>query len=287
MQCINISMTTWSDIELLNAVMESGTLSGAGRLLRIDQTTASRRLSRLEKVLGGALFDRQEGRLVPTPLLLQAEHAILSMADASRVTKAILSKARVELEGRVVISCLGFYATNVLAPHLNKLLERHPKIIVDIASEDRLVNFKKREADIAIRFSWPEESIAVMRRLTCIAFRRYRAKSAATHNVPIVQYTESLEHLPEMQLLSNLRPGIVPLLRADRLDLLANAAVSVGGDVMLPEWMGDNDNRLVRMDDDVVFAERPIFLLIHPDRNKAPSVVAVKEWLLGLRNGLS
>ncbi len=268
MQGLNISMTTWSDIELLNTIMESGTLSGAGRLLQIDQTTASRRLSRLEKILGGALFDRHEGRLVPTPQLLQAEQAILSMADASRATKAILSRARVELAGRVTISCLGFYATNVLAPHLNELLELHPKIVVDIASEDRLVNFEQREADIAVRFAWPEESIAVMRRLASIEFRRYRAKTAAPHNAPIVQYTESLEHLPEMQLLSDLRPDMAPFLRADRLDLLANAAASIGGEVMLPEWIGDNDKRFVRMDDDTVFAERPIILLIHQSARK-------------------
>ena len=32
------SMITWSDIELLNAIMDSGTLPGSGRLLQIDQT---------------------------------------------------------------------------------------------------------------------------------------------------------------------------------------------------------------------------------------------------------
>lgn len=281
-------MTTWSDIELISAILASGTLSGAGRLLQIDQTTASRRLSRLEKMLGGALFDRQDGKLVPTSLLQQAEHAILSMADASAVTKAILSKAQVELAGRVTISCLGFYATNVLAPHLDKLLKLHPKIAVDIISEDRLASFKQREADIAIRFAWPEESIAVMRRLSSVLFRRYRATSIEPHDEHhkslIVQYSESLAHLPEMQLLSNLRPNTEPFLRSDRIDLLANAAASIGAEVMLPEPTGDQDKRFIRMDDDKVFAERPIFLLTHPERKIAPSVVAVKKWLLGLHN---
>ena len=277
-------MTTWSDIELLNAIMNSGTLSGAGRILQIDQTTAARRLSRLEKLLGGALFDRHDGKLHPTPLLLQAEKAILSMADASKVAESILSRAREELAGRVTISCLGFYATNVLAPNLDKLLVLHPKISVDITSEDRMVNFEQREADIAIRFAWPEESDAVMRRLASIKFRRYRALTATLHNAPIAQYTEALAHLPEMRLLSALRPETVPTLRADRLDLLINAATNIGGEVMLPEWMGDGDQRLARTDDDTVFAERPIILLIHPERRNAPSVAAVKDWLYGLHN---
>ena len=53
---------------------------------------------------------------------------------------------------------------------------------------------------------------------------------------------------------------------------------------MLPEWMGDGDSRLERVDDDKVFTERPIMLLVHPDRSKAPSVVAVKNWLYGLHS---
>ncbi|MDB3935624.1 LysR family transcriptional regulator [Granulosicoccus sp.] len=275
-------MPTWNDIELLNAIMESGTLSGAGRMLQIDQTTAARRLSRLEKDLGGALFDRHDGKLNSTTLLMQAEKAILNMADASKAAEAILSRARGELAGRVTISCLGFYATNVLALNLNKLFKFHSKIIIDIVSEDRTVNIEQRQADIAIRFAWPEESNAVMRRLASIKFRRYRALDAAPHNAPIVQYTEALVHLPEMQLMSALRPEAAPILRADRLDLLANAAASIGGEVMLPEWMGDSDQRLARVDDETSFAERPIILLVHPERRKAPSVAAVKDWLYGL-----
>lgn len=277
-------MVKWNDIELLSAVIESGTLSGAARLLHINQTTASRRLSRLEKTLGGALFDRRDAKLVPTPQLLLAEQAILSMADASRVAKTILANARVELAGRVTISCLGFYATNILAPRLHELIALHPKIVVNLVSEDRLANFEKRETDIAIRFIWPDDSIAVMRRLTSVEFRRYRATNAPLENAPIVGYTDALEHQPEMKLLFSLRPGATPFLRADRVDLLANAAASISGEVMLPQWMGDGDSRFVRMDDETVFAERPIFLLTHPDRKNAPSVVAVKDWLVGLHS---
>lgn len=276
-------MTTWNDIELINAVMDSGTLSGAARLLDIDQTTASRRLARIEQIFGSALFDRHGGKLTPTPQLLLAKQSILNMANASALAKNQLFRAQVELAGSVTISCLGFYAANILAPHLNKLLRLHPQINVNIVSEDRLTSFESREADIAIRFVWPEESIAVMRRLASIRFRRYGTKGANSINTPIVRYTELLEHQPEMQLLSLLRPDATAFLQSDRLDLLANAAASIEGELMLPEWMGDEDPRFSRMDEDTVFAERPVFVLIHPDRNTAPAVVAVKEWLLAMQ----
>lgn len=172
----------------------------------------------------------------------------------------------------------------MLAPNLSELLKRHPNIIVDIACEDRSVDFGQHEADIAIRFAWPEESTAVMRRLASIKFRRYHSIVSAPPITPIVKYTDSLAHLPEMQLFSKMRPETTPFLRADRLDLLATAAAGISGEVMLPEWMGDDDTRLARTDDDIVFAEKPIILLIHPERRKAPSVAAVKEWLYELHN---
>ncbi|MFX7740027.1 LysR family transcriptional regulator, partial [Acinetobacter baumannii] len=55
---------TWDDLALLRCIADAGTLTQAGRSLGVDQTTAARRLARVEKQLGVTLFDRIEGRLV-------------------------------------------------------------------------------------------------------------------------------------------------------------------------------------------------------------------------------
>ncbi|MGL4975431.1 MAG: helix-turn-helix domain-containing protein, partial [Bosea sp. (in: a-proteobacteria)] len=47
----------WADLQLLGLLAQAGTLSAAGRALGIDQTTASRRLARIEHRLGSQLFD--------------------------------------------------------------------------------------------------------------------------------------------------------------------------------------------------------------------------------------
>jgi DNA-binding transcriptional LysR family regulator len=278
-------MPDWSDLELLHALLYGGTLTRAAEALRIDQTTASRRLSRAEKRLGGALFDRIDGRLVPTPLLAEARAALGLMADASTAAHASLRQARLALTGRVSISCLGFHATEMLAPGLATLIARHPRISVDLVPEDRLASIEKRDVDIAIRLAEPSDHVALMRRLAVFRFRRYRAAEARGENACILIYPEHLSHLPEMVLMSRLRPGAAVAMRANHLHALARAAASIGGETMLPEAMGDRDPGLKRVDADGVFAERTAYLLVHPERRQSPSVAAVVEWLVGLHSG--
>ena len=53
-------------IEMLHAVMVTGTISGAARLLNITQPAATQSLQHAELQLGYKLFRRVKNRLVPT-----------------------------------------------------------------------------------------------------------------------------------------------------------------------------------------------------------------------------
>jgi DNA-binding transcriptional LysR family regulator len=53
-------------IEIFNAVLTAGSISGAARLLSLTQPAVSRTLQHAELQLGLALFHRSKGRLVPT-----------------------------------------------------------------------------------------------------------------------------------------------------------------------------------------------------------------------------
>lgn len=54
-------------IEVFRAVMTTGSISGASRLLHVSQPAVSRLLSHTESRLGFALFERVKGRLFATP----------------------------------------------------------------------------------------------------------------------------------------------------------------------------------------------------------------------------
>ncbi len=54
-------------IEVFRAIMLSGTISGASKLLYVSQPAVSRLISYTEQRLGFLLFNRMKGRLYPTP----------------------------------------------------------------------------------------------------------------------------------------------------------------------------------------------------------------------------
>jgi len=58
-------------LEVFTAVMRAGTVTGAARMLNISQPALSQILRHAEDEFGFALFDREKGRLRPTPEALE------------------------------------------------------------------------------------------------------------------------------------------------------------------------------------------------------------------------
>lgn len=80
----------WRHIEVLQAVLAEGSISGAARLLHVSQPAVTRTLQHAETVLGYALFHRRGSRLVATTAA-----ALLSplVAEASRAVQAVQTLA--------------------------------------------------------------------------------------------------------------------------------------------------------------------------------------------------
>ncbi len=76
------------DLELLNTVAATGTLTAAAELLYVSQPALSQRLTRLEGRLGSQLFDRQGRGLVPNAagqrMLLAARQVLAELDSATR-----------------------------------------------------------------------------------------------------------------------------------------------------------------------------------------------------------
>src|SRR5690242_21450940 len=61
-----LHMMNWDDLRIIQAVRNEGSYSGAAATLRIDETTVSRRLTRIERALGVTLFEPVDGVRKPT-----------------------------------------------------------------------------------------------------------------------------------------------------------------------------------------------------------------------------
>ena len=85
---MHISDLEMTQLRLLEAIAETGSLSAAANLVELSQSAASHSLARLRKVSGDPLFVRAGQRMLPTPygeqLCETARHALQTLRDGLR-----------------------------------------------------------------------------------------------------------------------------------------------------------------------------------------------------------
>ncbi|WP_417702136.1 LysR family transcriptional regulator [Pseudophaeobacter sp.] len=115
-------------LEVFTAVMRAGTVTEAARTLNISQPALSQVLRHTEDELGFALFDREKGRLKPTPEALElypeAERLFGELEGLRRMT-ADLKLGRA---GLVRVGCSTPAAMSLLPRVLASFRAQHPDI---------------------------------------------------------------------------------------------------------------------------------------------------------------
>lgn len=269
----------WDDLRLVAAIRDEGSSAGAARRLGIDQTTASRRLARLERVAGVPLFDRIDRRLVARPITEAIVGDLAAMAGAATRIAARLGDARSALTGTVTVSTVDLVAARILAPRLAAFRDAHPGLRLHFDLDDANVSLAAREADVAIRLARPTADTALVRRLGDLAFGFYAPRTAPDPDrLPLAAYGTRLDHVAESHWLARHYADVPVAFRADRGALLGEA-IAAGHRGLLPRLVGDADPRLTRLDAGAPPPSREIWLMVHPDRRDDPAVAAVVTWI--------
>lgn len=98
-------------IELIHAILQTGSLSAAARLLNVTQPSATRTLQHAEQTLGYALFTRRGGRLQPTEELQHlapvVRQAFDGLEDARRTALNLRVRSGSTLRVGIVLSLAG------------------------------------------------------------------------------------------------------------------------------------------------------------------------------------
>jgi DNA-binding transcriptional LysR family regulator len=144
-------------IEVFNAVMLTGSVSGAARLVNVTQPAVSRTLQHAEVQLGFALFQRVKNRLVPTTEALtlypHVERLFANLDEVQRLADTLKS-GRDAKEVRVVsILTLGH---EVLPRAVKLFAAKLPKVGVTIKtlhSPQMVSSLVLQEADVGFFYS--------------------------------------------------------------------------------------------------------------------------------------
>jgi DNA-binding transcriptional LysR family regulator len=140
-------------LEIFHAVMLTGTLSGAARLLHLSQPAASQALQSAERQLGYALFTRRRNRLEPTAeaLLLQPDVArLMAQLDAVRRLAEAQRAGRTAPLRVLVVPSLAVVQLPAALRHFRARHGGLPLSVRTLHSREIAQALALREADIGI-----------------------------------------------------------------------------------------------------------------------------------------
>jgi DNA-binding transcriptional LysR family regulator len=125
-------MLTLRQIEVVRAVMVTGTIAGAAKLLNVSAPGISRLMKYTETSLGIRLFERRHGRFVPAAqakgIFEQVNAVFRKVEDLRHVIGRVETGASHELRIGSVPSI-----ANVMVPRaIEHVRRRHPDLIIDI-----------------------------------------------------------------------------------------------------------------------------------------------------------
>ena len=158
----------WNDLRYFLAVADEGSTLAAGRALRVSQTTVARRIAALEEALGLTLFEKRQAGYALTP----AGEALVERAKQVEAATAGFAESSAALardtSGMVRITTQEIFANTLLAPILRELHEFHPDIVIEIDTQQELLDLGAGEADIALRSTAGDAPAGMVGRSLCI-----------------------------------------------------------------------------------------------------------------------
>ncbi|WP_320200346.1 LysR family transcriptional regulator [Agrobacterium sp. rho-13.3] len=279
-------MADWENLRYFLAVGRSGTLSGAARALKVDHATVSRRLATLEAELDVALVDRLPRSCRLTSIGSQVFDQAVRMESAADGVARIARAAHKPLVGKVTLSAPPVLAAHLLAQHLAHFRAHYSEIRLSLAAQAQQVSLSRREADVALRLVRPEETGSFARKLGVMPFGLYARRDYLHRNQPdrwqFIAFDESFVDMPQQKWLLGIagaRPIACELNDISGHLIAARAGAGVAG---LPCFLGDADPDLIRIGEYVPSFSRDIWLVVHRDLRKTPSVRAVMDFVTAL-----
>ena len=139
------------DFAAVRAVVDAGTFTSAAAALRVAQPALSRRIARLERELGGKLFDRLPRHAAPTALgEAVASAASRTLTDVARATEEATAIAR-GAAGHIRMASLAG-GIPALARGIARFQEQRPAVALEVRTLDAsaaVLALHERSVDLA------------------------------------------------------------------------------------------------------------------------------------------
>ena len=239
-------------VDAFVAAVDTGSFSAAGARLGLTRSAVAKTVARLEGRLAVRLFHRTTRALSLTEDGQRYyEHCVRALGEL-RAGRAALESGRREATGRLRVSAPLLFGRRCVAPVLARLAARHPRLELDLALSDRLVDLVEDGFDLAIRNGEIGSGHGLMTRT--VGLQRMTVCAAPAY-LAVAGTPQGLDDLHRHHAVTYARDGRVrawefPLdkgapvavtppsrLRFDDLEAIADAAEAGHGLAWLPCWL--------------------------------------------------
>lgn len=153
------------DLALFVAIVEAGSLNAAAEREALPPATVTRRLQKLERMLGYRLLSRSARRMQPTAEGWQYYEQCRPLVHALRQATQRLDASLGSVSGHVRVLAPINFATGVLKPAWISFMRAYPDITLELDLSNAVQDLIGSGADLAIRVGALEDSTLTQRRL--------------------------------------------------------------------------------------------------------------------------
>lgn len=158
-------MSYLDNVRTFVRVYELGSMSAAGRDLRISPAVTSARISQLEDHLGVRLFQRTTRSLTATEHGQSFYRGATEILDAVQAAEAQIAAITDNPKGALYVSAPLGIGRRLIAPAVPAFLEKYPEVSVRLRLTDRRVDLTTEGLDLAFFLGQPEDSNLRMRKI--------------------------------------------------------------------------------------------------------------------------
>lgn len=276
----------WNDLAVILAVCRSGSLSGAARMLGYNHSTVFRKINAIEEKTGVRFFERFPHGYAMT------EAGRTAMQYAERIESEVHALGRevlgqdLQLGGNVRVTSPEGIATDIAPAILAEFCRRNPEVTVDLVASNAALDLSRREAEVALRATRRPPDSSLGRKICDFRFALYAAPGYLDRS----EGRTLQEH--DWCLLQGIVQWLVPMIwkkaslgesrtvfTAGATRSVLNAAAAGIGITALPCYVGDADDRIVRVSATLEPLNMELWILTHPDLRHTVRVRSLMEFL--------
>ncbi|WP_326544981.1 LysR family transcriptional regulator [Mycolicibacterium sp. ND9-15] len=275
------------DLLVLLAVGRSGRYKAAAEELGLNHTTISRRVAALEESVGGRVLARGAGGWELTELGRDALGAAEAIESAVR-SLAVDTAGDRALEGVVRISATDGFSAYIAAPAAAQVQRQHPKVAVEIVATTRPAAQQRSGLDVEVVVGEPKVHRARAIRLGdyCLGLygaRDYLAERGTPSSIadlehhPLVYFIDSMLQVDDLDVATSFAPAMSESVTSTNVFVHVEATRAAAGIGLLPCFMADRHDDLVRVLRGKVAVRLTYWLVTRAETLRRPEVAAVVE----------